>query len=109
MKPEEFTTAERYFEKYKIGTIFAIHDQCNSKFRELKYAYEDNDAHRIEFWTKRIKVLTEVTDLLHKCFYAKQHTIKSKEDFHEFMQVFKRFAALKMQMSYYEIATGGPK
>ena len=96
-------------DKWICGSMLDLYSNCNSKFRELNYATKRNDSEGINFWTKRIDLLTETNTLLFKWFHLREDNIKNENDFNNFMNIFKRYAEIKTSTTWFEICTGGKK
>jgi hypothetical protein len=98
-----------FLNSWLSGSTFDLYSNCNSKFRELKHAKNRNDKDSIKFWSNRIDLISRVHNLLFQWFYLKEDQIKTKDDFTDFMKVFKRYAAMQTRTTWCEICTGGPK
>tara|TARA_B100001179_G_C18427330_1_gene333040 strand:+ start:413 stop:727 length:315 start_codon:yes stop_codon:yes gene_type:complete len=101
--------ARDFLDKWLSGSMLDIYSNCNSKFRNLQYFVKNKDQHGINFWTNRIELCSKVRNLLFAAFYHRKDSIKNQQDFDHFMEIFKRYAAIKTRVTWYEIATGGPK
>lgn len=91
---------------YVSGTTFDIYCNCNSKFRELQNAKKRNDSNSVKFWEAHIKHISEITNLLYKWFYSKEHKIRTENDFKTFIESFKRYCQIKYKTTWFNLITG---
>ena len=94
-------------DKYLSGSCFDIYSNCNSKFRSLEYGRTTKDKEKQNFWIERIKLISEVTNMLFAIFYIKERSIKSEADFNNVIKLFKRFAMMKTGRSWENICYAG--